>query len=575
MKFSELANTCAELEKTSSGNKLREILSNFFKKVPKEDICHVAYLTLGQIAPHYADVNLGIADKMALRSIALSTGKSYEALVRRFKQVGDIGDVAAEFAKGKKKGVTVKEAFQTLHAIAQASGAGSQEKKTALLAKLLKNSSPVEARFLCRMVLGNLRMGVADKTVLDALAIAYTGKKENKKILENAFNIAPDVGIIAKILVTKGLKAVSHIGVALGTPLQSMLCQRVESLTEIPPLLGVPFAVEVKYDGERIQAHKNGKNVTLYSRRLENVTSQFPDIVEQIRNNVKAKSAVLDSEAMPTDPKTGKLLHFQVLMSRRRKHDIEEFVKKIPVTLFVFDILYLNGKSLIETPYDKRTILLAKNVKSNARLKLANRIFCSTVDCAEELFNRTVTQGGEGVVLKKLDSPYQAGVRGWNWVKWKPEYVKGMRDTFDLVVVGGFYGTGKRGGMLSSYLCAVYNQEKDKFETFTKVATGFSDEQLLEIQKKVLKFKSVHKPSRLDSLPAMLPDVWFNPGLVIEVLGAEITKSPMHTAAGGFALRFPRFLRYREDKTPEEATTAHEILQMAKKKVRRAGFEPA
>ncbi|HSU73124.1 MAG TPA: ATP-dependent DNA ligase [Candidatus Binatia bacterium] len=565
MRFSELASIYAELERTSSGNKLREILSSFFKRVPKEDIGHVAFLTLGQIAPHYANVNLGVADKMVLRALASATNKSPEFFLKRFKKTGDIGDIAAEFMRGKST-LTIREAFEELHTIAAASGAGSQERKVTRLAKLLKQASPDEARYLCRIALGNLRMGVADKTALDALAIAYTGKKENKKILEAAYNIAPDVSIIAKTLATKGLKAVANIGVTLGTPLLSMLCQRVESLTEIPGLMGTPFAVEVKYDGERIQVHKQGNTITLYSRRLENVTSQFPDIVEHIRKTVRAKSAVLDSEAMPTDPKTGKLLHFQALMSRRRKHDIDAFVKKIPVTLFVFDILYLNGKSLIATPYDARTRLLAKSVKVNARLKLANRVFCTNVDCAEELFNRTVTQGGEGVVLKKIDSPYQAGVRGWNWVKWKPEYVKGMQDTFDLVVVGGFYGAGKRGGMLSSYLCAAYDESKDRFETFTKVATGFSDEQLREMQKKALKFKSAHKSSRLVSLPVMTPDVWFEPGLVIEVLGAEITKSPMHTAAGGLALRFPRFLRYREDKSAEEATTTREIVQMARRK---------
>jgi DNA ligase-1 len=564
--FSRLADVYEELEKTSSGNRLREILSSFFKSIPKDEIERVSYLTLGQIASDYADVNLGVADKMVLRAIASASKIPVAQLDKRAKQTGDPGLVAQETVGRRRKALMVKEVFERLHALADAAGEGSQDEKIEILADLLRDTSSKEAKYLVRIVLGTLRLGVADQTVLDALSIAFTGSKSNKNILDAAFNICPDVGIIANTLVYKGLRAVEKIGVRVGRPIQSMLCQRVDSLAVIPEKLGTPFAVEEKYDGERIQAHKDGKKVVLFSRRLENITAQFPDVVAHILRQVRATSAVLDAEAMPTDPKTGKLLHFQVLMSRRRKHGVEEFAKKIPVTLFVFDIMHLNGNSLIDVPYEKRYALLKKTVKPDARVTFAKHTTCSDPDCAESLFTGVVGHGGEGIVLKDLQGKYEAGVRGWRWIKWKPEYTKDLRDTFDLVIVGGFYGTGKRGGMLSSYLCAVYSPAKDRFETFTKVATGFSDAELAAFPRKLAKFKTAHKPARLDCNPSMKPDVWFNPGVVMEVLGAEITKSPNHTAGGGLALRFPRFLRFRDDKSPEEATTDKEVLQIARKK---------
>ncbi len=561
MNFKELANVYAQLEKTSSGNALRDILSSFFKRVPNEELEHVTYLTLGKIASDFADVNLGMADKMVLRAIANAGAVHLDDVVKRYKQTGDAGIVAAEIVGKRRAPLTVNHVFSQLHAIANASGAGSQEHKISLLAELLKSASQLEAKYLCRIVLAKLRLGVADKTVLDSLAIAFTGSKANASILDHAYQICPDVGVIARTLITKGLRAVEKIGVLVGRPVQSMLCQRVDSLQMAADKLGMPFVAEEKYDGERIQCHKDGAKVTLFSRRLENVTLQFPDIAAAIKK-LPAKTLVLDAEVMPIDVKTGKLLPFQVLMSRRRKHGIEEMMRKIPIKLFVFDILYLNGTSLLDIPYEKRHVTLKNLVKPTKTLSLTTRIVCKDTDAAEELFNKVVEEGGEGIVLKSLNGPYQAGVRGWHWVKWKPEYTKNLRDTFDLTIVGAWQGTGKRGGNLSSYLCAVYDKKKDRFLTFCKVASGFSEADLTLLPKKLAKYKTAHKPARLFVAKTMTPDVWFNPGIVIEVLGAEITKSPNHSS--GLALRFPRFLRYRDDKTPEESTSVDELQRMAK-----------
>lgn len=554
MKFLELAQLYEKLEKTSSYNTMRDILSEFFKKTPKEELEHAAYLTLGQIASQFADINLGMAGKMAIKSIAQAGNEKEEKILQQAKKLGDVGKVA-ELYPGRGS-LTVKTVFETLHKIAEASGAGSQDKKITLLAQLLKQARPIEARYLARIVLGDLRLGVGDKTVLDALAIAYTGGKEARKELEQAYHVCPDVGEIARTLAHKGMTGIRKIGVKLGVPIQTMLCQRIKDIEEVEKKMGYPVVVEEKYDGERIQVHKNGNKIKLYSRRLEDITLQFPDVVEAIKKAVKAKNCVIDSECMSVDSK-GNLLSFQTLMQRRRKHDVAEYVKKIPVALFCFDLLFVNGKSIIREPYKKRYATLQKYVKQTGRINLAIKKICNDADCIEDLFNKTVEHGGEGVVIKDLDGPYEAGVRGWHWIKWKPDYVKGLRDTFDLVVVGAYLGRGRRAGTYGALLCAVYNDITDRFETFCKLGSGFTDKELAGLLRK---FKKIpHKPARLEISKSMTPDVWLEPRIVVEVTGAELTKSPNHTA--GYALRFPRFLRWRE-KSPEEATTKKEIMKM-------------
>ncbi|MEM3154741.1 MAG: ATP-dependent DNA ligase [Candidatus Woesearchaeota archaeon] len=554
MKFIELARLYEKLEKTSSYNAMKDILSSFLKKTPKNELEHVAYLTLGQIASQFHDINLGMAGKMVIKSIALAGKEREEKVLRQAKKLGDIGKVAEQYAG--KGALSVKTVFGMLHKIASATGAGSQEKKISLLAQLLKQASPIEARYLARIVLGDLRLGIGDKTVLDALAIAYTGGKEARKELEQAYHVCPDIGEIARTIAHKGMKGIKRIGVKLGVPIQSMLCQRIKDIDEVEKKIGYPVIVEEKYDGERIQVHKNKAEIKLYSRRLEDITLQFPDVVAAIKKAVKASTCVIDSEAMPVD-KRGNLLQFQVLMQRRRKYDVEKYVKEIPVALFCFDLLFVNGKSVIHSPYKKRYALLQKIIRQTGKINLALRKECNDADCIEDLFNKTVEHGGEGVVIKNPDGPYEAGVRGWNWIKWKPEYVKGLRDTFDLVVVGAYYGRGRRAGTYGALLCAVYNDKTDKFETFCKLGSGFTDKELAGLPKKFKKIS--HKPARLEISKAMTPDTWFDPRIVVEVTGAELTKSPNHTA--GYALRFPRFLRWREKK-PEQATTKKEILNL-------------
>jgi len=552
MKFSKLAKLYKQLEETSSHNKMQELLADFLKKTPAKLLDKVAYLTLGQIDSAYSDTVIGMAENMVMQSIAKASTQDLFKVKKTYQKTGDLGNTAEKCAKGR--GVLVTELFETLHEIAAYSGKGSQDKKISSLARLLRKTSPLESRYLVRIVLGQLRLGAGDKTLLHALARAYASEKE-ATVLEHTYNSIPDVGAIAQTLARKGLRGVASMDIALGVPLQSMLCQRIDNLATIKKKMDFPVIVEEKYDGERVQVHKKGKDVQLFSRRLDNITYQFPDLVKAVKKAVLARECILDAEIMPVDKKGG-YKSFQTLMQRRRKHDIEEYIKNVPVALFIFDVLYYK-KSLLKESYEKRYKILEKIVKPTRNVKLTLRKECNDLACIGALFNNVVEKGGEGVIIKDRNGPYKAGVRGWHWIKWKPEYAKGMRDTFDVVVIGAYHGRGKRAGTYGALLCAVYNEDDDTFETFCKVGSGFSDKQLEQLPGKFRKRKN--KPPRAVVTKQMEPDVWFTINTVIEVAGAHITTSPSHTS--GLALRFPRFLSWREKK-PTQATTKKEIEAM-------------
>ena len=572
MDFLKLAGVLEELEKTSSGNAMREILAEFLKKVPEEDITIVCYLCLGQIASEYDGVVLGLADKSVLKSIAAAAGTDLSKVQKVMKEVGDAGLTAEKILQHKPRTLvplgtlTIHELFEKLHKIAETAGVGSQEQKSSIVISLLQKSSPLEARYVVRIVLGTLRLGAGDMTLLDALALAYTGDKKNKEILEQAYNICPDVGLIAETLLKKGLSGIKKIGVNVGRPIKMMLCQRVDELEEITEKIPGEFAVEAKYDGERVQAHKDKKGkITLFSRRLENITAQFPDLVKELAQKVEGKEYVIEGEIIAIDEQ-GQHLPFQTLMQRRRKYDVEKYMKDIPVLVKLFDILYWNEQSYLPEPYKIRSRQLEKIVTKGKHVMLADKIVTDDIREMDKFFRAMLKEKYEGVIVKSLSGEYQAGTRGWNWIKWKKDYVQEMSDTLDLVIVGAFHGKGKRSGTYGALLCACYNEAEDTFETVCKLGTGLTDEVLAELPKKLAKYKIRHKPARLTIKKEMEPEVWFEPRFVVEVLGAELTKSPFHTCAGGLSLRFPRFIRFREDKKAEQATTSKEVARMAGKK---------
>ena len=574
MDFQKLVEVYIELEKTSSGNTMREILADFLKKVPEEELAIITYMTLGQISSEYDGVVLGMAEKSVLKAIAVASGIEQGKLQKILQETGDVG-LTAEKALQKKPmtlvplgKLTVKEVFDKLQVIGESSGRGSQEAKIGILANMLQKASPSGAKYVTRIVMGTLRMGVGDMTVLDALAIAYTGDKKKKEILEKAYNICPDLGVIAEVLVKYGLKSLEKIDVQVGRPIKMMLAQRVEKLEDISEKMPGNVTVEGKYDGERVQIHKDKKGkITLFSRRLENITEQFPDLVQYIEKQMNAKEFVVEGEVLAIDEK-GNPLPFQTLMQRKRKYEISVFVKKVPVQLKLFDLLYFNGKSYLHQAYPVRTKELENIVHKGKHIMLADKIVTDDIEEINDFFRKMLDSGYEGIIIKSMahDAEYQAGTRGWNWIKWKKEYVKEMIDTFDLVVVGAFHGRGKRSGGYGALLCATYNAKNDVFETFCKLGTGLTDEMVEGLPGKLKKFKVERKPARLLVKKEMEPDVWFEPKVVVEVLAAEITKSPFHTCGSGLALRFPRFVRFREEKKAEQATTSKEVEQMFGKK---------
>lgn len=566
MLFNDLVTVFQQLEQTTSSNKMQEILAELFKKVPRGDMDKVCYFTLGSIASKYEGVVLGVADNLVVRAIAYAASVNEMRIKERFKKLGDLGDVAGVEIQGKGKRLTIAGVFSALHAMAEASGSGSMERKVKELADVLSKASSEEAKYIVRIALGTLRLGVGGMTLLNALAIAFSGEKENKEVLERAYNLCPDVGIIAKTLVARGVAGVRKIGVVVGRPVQMMLCQRASTLEEIKKRMPA-IAAEEKYDGERVQIHKKGKKITFFSRRLDDITSQFPDVLEDVK---KLKGDfIIEGEIVPLDKKTGAILTFQTLMQRKRKYDIEKYAENVPVAVFLFDCLCLNGRSVINQSLDVRRLALHAVVgRETGRLKYARNVMSADIDEIESFFNECVQRGTEGIIAKNPKGAYRAGTRGYLWIKWKREYAKEMRDTFDVVVVGAFAGRGKRGGTYGALLCAVYNKEKDRFETFCKLGSGFTDKQLSELPR-LMKLHEVRDGSvRLTLNKNIKPDVFFEPKVVIEVTGAEITRSPVHTAAErnctGLALRFPRFLRFRADKKPEQATTTKEIQKLSR-----------
>ena len=575
MDYSIVADAYEKIESTSKRLEMTDLLVDLLKRTPKEEIAKIVYLTQGKIYPDFAGIEIGVAEKLAIKALARATGRTDSEVNENLKKSGDLGETAQSFLVKKKqltfgqKVLTIQRVYETLDKMAKTSGSGAVDAKLALLCGLLSDATPKEAKYLIRTVTGNLRLGIADMTVLDSLAIAYGGGKETRENIERAYNISSDLGRVASIAAEKGLEGIEKFQVEVFEPIRPMLAERLGSPDEILEKLNGRFIAEYKYDGERVQAHKKGDKVVLYSRRLENISDQYPDAVELVRDCVKAKEAILEAECVAVDLGTGDMLPFQELMHRRRKYGIEAAMEEYPVSLFMFDALYAN-KDLTREAYPRRRKALETTLKIGDRAKLAKQKLTSNVKDLEAFFEEAIADGCEGIICKAVgeDAIYQAGARGWLWIKYKRDYKSEMKDTVDLVVVGAFHGRGKRAGTYGALLLATYNKQDDTFETVTKCGTGFTDKDLATFPDLLKKHEIPRKHSRVQSI--LEADVWFEPAVVLEVLGAEITLSPIHVCAmdsirkgSGLAIRFPRFTgNYRTDKAPEDATTSAEVVEM-------------
>ena len=583
MKYAVIAEAYEKIEATTKRLEMTDLLVDLLKNTPKEIIDIVVYLTQGKIHPDFVGLEIGVAEKLAIKALARASGVRESKIEENLKKTGDIGEAAQKFIADKKQvtffqqSLTVQRVYGTLDKMAKVSGSGAVDLKMALLAGLLADAVPNEAKYIMRTVTGNLRLGIADMSVLDALAVAYGGGKENRGYLERAYNVSSDLGKVARIVAEKGLEGVKRFKISVGEPIRPMLCERLSSSEEILEKLGGKCMAEYKYDGERIQAHKKGEEVALFSRRLENISGQYPDAVKLLKKDVKAKDVILEAECVAIDPDTGEMKPFQELMHRRRKYGIEEAMEEYPVSLFMFDTLYVDGKDLTLNPYPIRRRALEEAIEESDRVKIAKYVVTDNVKELENFFLEAIENGCEGLVCKSVaeDSVYQAGARGWLWIKYKRDYKSEMTDTVDLAVVGAFHGRGKRAGTYGALLLAAYNPNKDVFETLTKCGSGFTDEDLAKLPKMMEKHVISHKHPRVQSL--LEADVWFEPVVVIEVIGAEITLSPIHTCAmnvirggSGLAIRFPRFTgNYRVDKSAQDATNTSEIVAMYEKQLKK------
>ncbi len=575
MQYETIAEAYRDLEQATGRLALTARLAELLAATPADLLPTVCYLCQGLIAPEFAGIDLGLAEKLAVRAVATATGRTPEQVASSVRETGDLGQAAdqllTETAAGRQASLPVTGVVGTLHEIAAAEGPGSQGRKLDLLAGLLARATPLEARYLLRLVTGGLRLGIGTPTILDALAQVYAGGKADRPVLERGYNICCDLGRVAAVLVTGGLAAVEQLQVQPGSPVRVMLAQRLSEAAEILAKLGGECAAEYKYDGVRVQAHRTADgSIELYTRRLERVSSQFPDVVELLRAGLRPAEAILEGEVVAFDAAAGELHPFQEVMFRRRKYGITEAVRDVPVGLFCFELLYADGADLTQLPYPERRARLAAAIIPAPQLRLTTASEMTEPAALDAWFEQAVTDGCEGLVCKSVgpDASYRAGARGWQWIKLKRDYRTELSDTVDLAVVGAFAGRGRRRGVYGALLLAAYDPDAEVFRTVSKCGTGFSDADLAALPERLAPLARAERPARVDA--RQQPDVWFEPGLVLEILSAELTLSPNYTAAwgqiqddAGLAMRFPRFTgRYREDKAATDATTTGELVSL-------------
>ena len=580
MEYSRVAEAYEKMEKTRKRLELIDILTKLLVDTPTEMIEKIVYLTQGKIKPDFYGIELGMSDKLVIRALEKTTSMSSNEIQEQYNKIGDLGEVTKIALEKKaqttliKQELTVERVHKTFEDIATTTGQGSIEMKLAKLSGLLSDCSPIEGKYIIRTFTGILRLGIADYTVLDALSIAFTNDKANRKYLEKAYNISGDLGKVAKTVAQEGLDELNKIKITVGNPIRPMLAERLSSADEIIKKIKGKAGIEYKLDGERLQIHLNKQVVKIFSRSLENITAHYPD-VERIMKKLKIENMIIEAEAVAIDNKSNNFLPFQELMHRRRKHRIEEAVKNYPISINLFDILYLNDKDLTDHTYKKRREILENITKKSKDLNIIKQTITDNPEKINNFLEKSIEEGCEGLVIKDLNGTYRAGAREYLWIKLKKEYNTEMSDTLDLVVIGGIYGKGKRVNTYGALLLASYDKESNKFRSFCKVGTGFTDENLRLIYDKLQKNKINEKYITIDS--KMQADVWFKPNLVIEISGTEITLSPIHTSNKneirknfGLALRFPIFTgRIREDKLPQDVTTTMEIRKLYEKQLKK------
>lgn len=591
MTFRHLAEYFSKIEATASRLSMTQILADLFNETKANEIDKILYLLQGRAAPLYEKKDFLLGERMLIRAISKALNIEQKHFVSEYKKSGDLGKTVETLRKKHKtkheKALTITHVFESLLKITETEGTGSQERKMSIIADLIKTLDPLSCRYIVRIPTNTLRLGFSDMTVLDAFSWMIKSDKSLRPEIEKAYHVRPDLGFIGKTLKDKGVGGLKQVKPALFTPIIMMKAERLSSAEDIIKKIGKGI-VEPKYDGFRLQIHyrRKDKKVRLYSRGLEDVTFMYPDIVEGVIKEVKAGEIIFEGEAIGFDPATNSFLPFQETVQRKRKYDIAAYAKEIPLKLFAFELLYADGVNYLTVSFEKRRRKLEKLIKLSGNriedtLLLSPEEIVDSVKKIEFSFEDCVSKGLEGIMVKKLDGIYQPGARGWNWIKFKKSYSSKIEDTIDCLIMGYDFGKGKRTDFgIGAFLVGVRDEKKNTFATVAKIGTGLTDEEWRELKKRTLKEKSDKQPVIYEVDKIMSVDVWVKPSIVVEIRADEITRSPTHTAGRilkktksgaayevdipGFALRFPRLERFRDDKRPDDVTTLKEIEKMFK-----------
>ncbi|MFH1750638.1 MAG: ATP-dependent DNA ligase [Candidatus Micrarchaeota archaeon] len=663
MHFLELANVFEIMEGTASRLRLTEQLADVYFHAKGPDVRHLTYLCQGILVPESLGIQLGVGDKLVQHAISRVSGKSIAQIEELYRKEGDLGIAAEKLLLAKSQStlqhedLTTRKVYDNFFKIATSSGSGSQDSKVNLIAELLTNASPMEAKHIVRFAQGSLRLGAGESTILDGLALSHIAylvskakeirngghiikpksivpiltpsrtdrkageassidinfegiseeiiikkgdelslgegegeirgevqrlmeegskrtitlqileeKKKYRGIFERAYNMRSDLGEVAEKVHSKQLDELQKIGPAVFSPIRPALAERLLTPGQIIEKLG-ECSVEGKYDGFRLQIHKKGSEIRIFSRKEEPMTHMFPDIVSAIRTEVDAKNAIFEGEAIAYDAVQKRFLPFQVTIQRKRKHGVGEMARELPLRLYAFELLFADGRDYTKEPYEARRRKLESVIRKGASIvRISERIIAKSPIDLQAFFDKCLQEGLEGIIAKDQKAPYVAGARKFAWIKLKRSYGK-VADTFDVVIIGYYLGKGKRAQFeFGGVLTAVFDPESGRYKSIAKVGTGFSEEQMGEFREMLEKITLREKPKTVDSV--MAPDLWVEPKIVIEVNADEISRSPTHAAgrtAGseeGFALRFPRMVSIRKDKRPQDATTESEILEL-------------
>jgi len=584
MKFSDLAKVFDLISQNKARLRITEILADLYLQVSPEEAYMVTYLSLGYLKPSYQNSQFNFAEKSVEKVIAQLLNVDQAQFKNAMTKSGDMGLALLSLPWSyQDEGLEISTIYEQLSLLQQTGGTGSQEEKAGILVNLLNRVDALSASYIVRTILGKMRLGFSDMTIIDALSWMVTSDKSLRKEIENAYNLSADLGIIAQKLKEQGIEGLRLVKPTLGIPIRPAAAERMCTPEEIISKIGACVA-QPKLDGFRLQIHIQNKDgetkVWFFSRNLIDMSNMFPDLVKALLG-FPVQNVIMEGEAISYDEETNTFLPFQETVKRKRKHNLEEYVESVPLRLFVFDVLYLNNQPLIELSYLERRRLAAECFGQYAltAITLIDEKLCTTIDELDTYFKSEVAQGLEGLVVKRPESVYQPGKRNFNWIKLKRVFKGHLQDTLDCVVLGYYFGKGRRVSFgIGAFLVGIYNKEKDVFETVAKVGTGLFDEEWRELRHKCEEFRVAEQPSNVICSAALRPDVWVLPNIVTIIVADEITQSPMHTAGKndnltGYALRFPRFVGYSLDKHADQATTIDELVKFYKSQFKEQQLE--